>query len=193
MADNEKTYTLEELEKKLTEKERIFCHEYIIDWNGSRAARKAGYTENAPRQAAYDTLTKTYIKQYIDFIKTDIAKEANISKLALIRELKLIAFSNLPAIIEKYEEGGLKELTEDEQKVISEYYHNKKTLGGEEGTVIDSATKFKLYDKRGAIQDLLKAMGWNEADKVENTSLTYNVEVTKDEAIDINDVLEDKY
>lgn len=83
----EKQYTLDELKKKLTKKESIFCHEYIIDWNGARSARKAGYTPLADRQAAYDTLTKAYIKQYIDFIKDDLEKEAGISKLKQLNTL----------------------------------------------------------------------------------------------------------
>jgi phage terminase small subunit len=83
----EKKYTLKELQDKLEDKERIFCHEYIIDWNGSRAARKAGYSENRDRQTAYDLVTKSYIQQYIDFIKNDYEKEAGISKLKQIKTL----------------------------------------------------------------------------------------------------------
>jgi len=168
MAD-EKKYTLEELEEKLTKKERDFCHFYIIDWNGARAAREAGYKEESVYSIASQNLTKLHINQYINFIKDDIAKEAGISKLSLINELKLIAFSNLPQIILKFEEGGLESLSEDEQKVIVEYNHNKKQLGGEDGSVLDTTTKLKLHDKRGAIQDILKAMGWNEADKLEHS------------------------
>lgn len=126
MPAEEKKYTLEELEKKLTDKERIWCHEYIIDWNKSRAARVAGYSEESAKDIGYQNSTKLYIQQYLDFIKDDIAKEAGISKLSLINELKLIAFSNLPKIILKYEEGGLNALDENEQKVIVEYIHNKK-------------------------------------------------------------------
>ena len=83
----EKKYTLKELQEKLTEKERIFCHQWIIDWNGADAARKAGYEENRARQTAYDLVTKSYIQQYIEFIKNDIEKEAGISKLKIINKL----------------------------------------------------------------------------------------------------------
>lgn len=86
----EKKYTLEELQKKLTDKERIFCHEYIIDWNGSRSAIAAGYSETSARQLAHDTLTKHYIKQYINFIKDDIEKECNISKIKQVKALQEI-------------------------------------------------------------------------------------------------------
>ncbi len=174
----EKIYTLKELQEKLTEKERILCHEYIIDWNGTRAAKKAGYTEKAPRQAAYDTLTKTYIKQYIAFIKDDIAKEAQISKLSLISELKKIAFSSIAQINEDWitrkDFNQLKQdnpdildtIQEIDTRVIRKVYSELNDDNEFEKVPYDiEYVKIKLYDKRGAIQDILKAMGWNEAEK----------------------------
>lgn len=91
----DKIYTLEELQKKLTEKERVICHEYIIDWNGTRAAIAAGYSEISARQLAHDTLTKHYIKQYINFIKDDIEKECNISKIKQVKALQTIIDDSL--------------------------------------------------------------------------------------------------
>jgi len=78
-------YSLEELKEKLTGKEKVFCHEYIIEWNGAKSAIKAGYSEDRARQTAYDIVTKGYIQQYIDFIKNDYEKEAGITKLSQIK------------------------------------------------------------------------------------------------------------
>ena len=165
--EGDKKYTLEELEKDLEDNHKKFCHEHIKHWEKARSYMRVypDSTYEAAAVSANRLLKNAKIVQYIDFIKDDIAKEAGISKLSLINELKLIAFSNLPLIILKFEKDGLEGLTEDEQKVILEYTHNKKELG-EEGSVIDTTTKLKLHDKRGAIQDILKAMGWNEPDKL---------------------------
>ena len=59
--EKEKTYTLKELKKKLTEKEKNFCHEYVIDWNGARAARVAGYSEKTCTEIASQNLIKLHI------------------------------------------------------------------------------------------------------------------------------------
>jgi len=88
--DESKIYTLKELKEKLTEKEKRFCHEYIIDWNGSRAARVAGYSENSCSEIATQNLVKLHIQQYIDFIKNDFEKEAFISKFVPLKKLKVI-------------------------------------------------------------------------------------------------------
>lgn len=177
----DKEYTLKELQDKLTEKERIFCHEYIIDWNGSRAARKAGYSEKTCAVISNENLTKPYIKQYIDFIKDDIAKEANISKLSLINELKKIAYSSIVELnkdwitrkdfeeLQKTNPDVLDAIQEIDHKVIKKTF---KELNGESGNFEDvpydiEYVKIKLYDKTKAIQDILKAMGWNDPDKIE--------------------------
>jgi len=43
------SYSMEDWEKELTNKQRIFCKEYILDWNGSRAALKAGYSKRSAK------------------------------------------------------------------------------------------------------------------------------------------------
>jgi phage terminase small subunit len=47
---------------ELTEKQKIFCREYIFDWNGTRAAKVAGYSENTAAVIASENLTKPYIQ-----------------------------------------------------------------------------------------------------------------------------------
>lgn len=164
---DDKIYTRIELENKLTEKERIFCHEYIVDWNKSRAAKSAGYSEKTAGQTGYDNLKKPYIQQYVDFIKDDIAREAGISKLLMINELKNLATANLPTIIKKLKES--KPLTDLEERAIQEIHEDKKELG-EGGSLINKTIKVKLADKRAVWSDISKAMGWNEAERIDHTT-----------------------
>lgn len=44
-------------EKALTEKQERFCREYLVDFNGSRAAEAAGYSKKTARQQASRLLT----------------------------------------------------------------------------------------------------------------------------------------
>jgi len=59
----------EEKEKKLSDKQKRFCEEYIYDWNATRAAKAAGYSEKTARQIASELLKKSYISKYIESIK----------------------------------------------------------------------------------------------------------------------------
>lgn len=81
----EKTYTLEELKKKLTKKERIFCHQYIIDWNAARAAREAGYSEKTANEIGSEVSKKQHIKQYIGFIYPEYKNKKDVTRANSIK------------------------------------------------------------------------------------------------------------
>lgn len=51
---------------KLTEKQKRFCDEYLIDLNATQAAIRAGYSKKTAFTIANENLKKPYIKGYID-------------------------------------------------------------------------------------------------------------------------------
>lgn len=52
-------------QEKLTTKQKIFCMEYIKDFNASRAAREAGYSDNTANAIGSENLTKPIIQSHI--------------------------------------------------------------------------------------------------------------------------------
>ena len=50
---------------KMTEKQKRFCDEYLIDLNATQAAIRAGYSKKTARAIANENLTKPYINEYI--------------------------------------------------------------------------------------------------------------------------------
>ncbi len=72
---------------KLTDKQERFCEEYVIDWNATRAAIAAGYSENTAKEIGCENLTKPNIKEHIEEIQKDLAKLAGISALSNIKHL----------------------------------------------------------------------------------------------------------
>ena len=75
---------------KLTDKQKAFCREYVIDWNGSRAY-KVAYpdvkSDETARANASRLLTNANVKTYIEEIQKDLAKLAGISALSNIKHL----------------------------------------------------------------------------------------------------------
>ena len=51
---------------KLTDKQKRFCDEYLIDLNATQAAIRAGYSKKTASTIANENLKKPYIKGYID-------------------------------------------------------------------------------------------------------------------------------
>lgn len=172
----EKKYTLSELKKKLTDKERIFCHQYIIDWNGSRAAREAGYSDKTRAEIASENLRKPHIKQYIEFIKDDIEKESGVSKLRQINELAKIAYSSIAHLHDTWIELKAFESLTNEQKEAIESIETKTeqkqsyNFETDKKEMIDvKMVKIKLHPKIAAIQEINKMMDYHSAEKHEHS------------------------
>lgn len=49
-----------------TEKQKMFCDEYLIDLNATQAAIRAGYSKKSARAIGKENLTKPYIQEYIN-------------------------------------------------------------------------------------------------------------------------------
>ncbi len=93
--------------KGLTDKQKIFVNEYLIDLNATRAY-KVAYpnckTENAASAAASKLLRNAKVQKQISKKMDEREKRTNISQDMVLKELEAIAFSNgtnFAKIIEK--------------------------------------------------------------------------------------------
>ena len=50
----------------MTNKQKRFCDEYLIDLNATQAAIRAGYSKKTARKIGQENLTKLDIKNYIE-------------------------------------------------------------------------------------------------------------------------------
>ena len=82
-------------EKPLTDKQELFCREYIYDFNGSRAY-KAAYpsikADLSARVNASKLLTKTNIQAYIAELQSDLIKATGLTKIKILKEHAKYAF-----------------------------------------------------------------------------------------------------
>ena len=54
---------------KLTDKQELFCREYLVDLNATQAAIRAGYSQKTSEQLSYKLLQKTSVQNYIQELK----------------------------------------------------------------------------------------------------------------------------
>lgn len=147
------------MDEELTDAQRIFCSEYIRDWNGTRAY-KAAYpnatTDNTAAVNAHKLLRNTKISAYIEEIQKDLQKLAGVSALRNMEELRKIAYSDLTDLKKDWlTEKEFDELTPDQKACISEITAITRRYGkdGEEKII-----KFKLHSKLDAIDKLNKML-----------------------------------
>jgi len=74
--------------KKLSEKQKAFCREYLKDFNATQAYIRAKYSKNGARQSAHRTLTYAYIQAFLVELTAKQAEKAEITVEWVIQELK---------------------------------------------------------------------------------------------------------
>lgn len=165
--------------KKLTDKQKVFCQEYIKDWNATRAAKAAGYSSDSARQLGQETLSKPYIQEFIKEIQNDIAKQAGISMLSQLLELKTIAYSNITDLFKDWQTlEDFNNLTKDQKGAILEISYKKELLPG---TDIEAEfVKLKMHSKLEAIKEINKMLGY-QAPEQKNLTITQNDFLTADD------------
>ena len=78
----------------LTDKQKRFCEEYLIDLNATQAAIRAGFSEKTAYRTGADNLRKPQIEEYIAKRQKELSRSTEITQERVIKELALIAFSN---------------------------------------------------------------------------------------------------
>lgn len=154
-------------EIKLTEKQEAFCNAYLIDFNGAKAARAAGYAEDSSNVEASRLLASANIQARITELRTQMGKSFNISRERIAQELARIGFLDIRNVFN--ENGSLKDPKEwgdDEAAAIAGLETEQTFEGsGEDRTWTGYLKKVKLTDKKAALDSLAKLMGYNAPDK----------------------------
>lgn len=96
---------------KLTEKQKRFCDEYLIDLNATQAAIRAGYSPKGMNKRVTRMMANEGITNYIQQHMKDREKRTEITQDKVLKELAAIAFSNgsnYAKVVEKkaYNEKG---------------------------------------------------------------------------------------
>jgi len=166
-------------ENNLTDKQQLFCEEYLIDLNATQAAIRAGYSEKTSSEMGYENLNKPQIAQYITYLRAKREKRTEVTSDRVVKELAKLAFFNMEDVID--ERGVTKELTEwsrDDLAAIQEVTEDK--LGSEEDAVI-IRRKVKVSDKKASLELLARHLGIFN-DKINIEGITFNMDYGKNEA-----------
>ena len=174
---------------ELTDKQELFCQQYIIDFNGAQAAIRAGYSPDSAKEIASENLTKPNVKARIDQLKADVFLAVGITQAKVYRELSRLAFFDIRSIYT--ESGSLKNIKDfdDESaavvagiKVYDEWGENEE--GGK--VKIGETVEVKLINKVSALENIIKIAGWQAPIKSELTAIVWNEQKTYDSKQETN-------
>lgn len=151
---------------ELTDKQKKFCEEYLIDLNATQAAIRAGYSEDSAAVIGCENLIKPNIQEYIQKKQKALSEKTGITHEMLLAEYAKIAFID---IREYYDQNGNllmpHELSDKAAAALAgidideiyEFINGSKQKIGE-------TKKIKLQSKLSALDSIGKHLGFFAVD-----------------------------
>lgn len=145
--------------KKLTDRQRRFCEEYLVDCVQDAALRRAGYSEGANQRLMDNPLVCAEIAR----LKEERSKRVQFTADDVLRELKRLMLSDMGDIFDP-ETGAmkaLKDMTPDARRCIASVEVDELTESdGEGGKVhIGMRRKVRFWDKVAALDKAMRHLG----------------------------------
>jgi phage terminase small subunit len=138
----------------LNPKQERFCNEYLVDYNATQAAIRAGYSKKTAYVIAAEILSKKEVQEYLSAKKTILADQLSITQQRTMQEIGRIAYHDIRKLFNK--DGSLvpiHELDDDSAAVLAGFDVEEIYAQGEQ---IGVTKKLKKYDKTKALEMLAK-------------------------------------
>jgi phage terminase small subunit len=156
------------LAKNLTKKQEFFVAEYMTDFNATRAAIAAGYSEKGAEQTASQLLRNPKVAEEIAKLSEKRLKKLDLSAEMIVAELKKLAFYDP---IHLFEDDGsvkrIKDIPEAMRKALTSFEVAEIFDGetGEQKHAIGLLKKIKVSDRIRALELLgryKEIQAWSE-------------------------------
>lgn len=146
-------------ERTLTPKQERFCQLYTTYWEGTRAAKEAGFSEKTAGQQAFQLLQLPSVKARIAELTDHALREIGVSRERVLLEAARIAyFDPLKAHDEFGNPLAIKDMDEDTRRCISEVVIFEKFDGaGDQKHVIGLVKSVKFTPKKVGLDVLRTA------------------------------------
>lgn len=144
----------------LNDQQKKFADEFLLDFNGTQAAIRAGYSKKTAYSQAHDLLKKPEIQAYLKTKKKKTADKLELSQKRVLLELTRLAFSDLRNYFNA--DGTPKPITELSDDAAAALASSEIEIRA--GKIVKSKpqqpsvtiSRLKLWDKSKAIEMLAK-------------------------------------
>ncbi|MGX8702062.1 terminase small subunit [Caproiciproducens sp.] len=148
----------------MTNKQKRFCEEYLVDLNATQAAIRAGYSPESAASIGSENMQKPDIRARIDKAIAVQSKRTGINADRVVRELARIALLNPKNVINFEDATILANASDDDLAAVASV--RVKIIPTADGEGIER--EIKLYDKGKALEQLGRHLGMF-TDKVEHS------------------------
>ena len=157
---------IEQSEFQITDKMKRFINEYLVDFNATQAAIRAGYSESTAQEQSSQLLARPDIRALIAEGQKAIAERTQSFQDDAVSELKIVGFSDLADFL-TVKDGGIveqkpfNELTKEQTKCIKKIKQSVRSSHSADGTILHQTAviEIELHDKLKALELLGRHLG----------------------------------
>lgn len=158
---------------ELTDKQKRFCDEYLIDLNGAQAAIRAGYSADTAKEQASRLLTNVNVQNYIQERQQEIKSSTNITQERVLQELAKIAFVDIrEAFGPDNQLHDIRQLDDDTAAALASV---ESVEMRSDGMVTGETKKIRFHNKITALDLIGKHLGMYDKDNAQRRSDIVNV------------------
>lgn len=153
--------------RKWPQQER-FCLEYIIDFNATQAAIRAGYKPNSAGVTASKLLSQATIQERLRELLAEREKRCEITADRVLKELAVLAFSDIKNYIVIDEDTGairargFDEMPEDASRALMSVTEDrtiKEDAKDNSKVIVYDKVNFRMHDKPKALDMVARHLG----------------------------------
>jgi len=157
---------IEQSEFQITDKMKRFINEYLVDFNATQAAIRAGYSESTAQEQSSQLLARPDIRALIAEGQKAIAERTQSFQDDAVSELKIVGFSDLADFL-SVKEGGIveqkpfNELTKAQTRCIKKIKQTVRSSHSADGSILHQTAvlEVELFDKLKALELLGRHLG----------------------------------
>jgi len=141
----------------LTEKQRRFCLEYLVDFSLQKAAIRSGYAESGAAKMGTELLRNPVVAEFLTRELQKMHHRNEITVERLLREVAYIAFSDIRELFD--ETGTLRDIHKLPDSVARAVSSVEVVSSTDKKGITTTTAKIKLWNKLQAHELLAKHLG----------------------------------
>ena len=150
---------------KLTPKQQRFCEAYPLDFNATKAAIRAGYSEKTAHSIGFENLRKPEIQEFLQRQADSASARLGIKRDAVLRELARVAFADIRSVVKwgsvelRTADGQTEAVVYDIDLIPSEEISGDTAAAVAEVRKTAEGVVVKMHSKLAALEALAKHLG----------------------------------
>lgn len=157
---------IEQSEFQITDRMKKFVDEYLIDFNATQAAIRAGYSPDTANEQGSQLLARPDIRELVAEGQKAIAERTQTFQDNAVEELKIVGFSDLADFLTVKADGIVEqkpfnELTKAQTRCIKKIKQTVRSSHSADGSILHQTAvlEVELFDKLKALELLGRHLG----------------------------------